>query len=170
MRCRIGAAAGRLRRIACAVALVLAVVILNTLLDSGCASHGENAGPQSASTGPVRYIVKAEQTPFYKYGPAQANGPDFQLKKGRIVIMLERQYGFSRVQTDEGDSGYVGTDDIAPAPDQNADLADAAPKHSGDGATRSHGGNRTPVFDQPNDAPLPSGQPPSDEPMPSFRY
>ena len=74
--------------------------------------------PPATSAGPVRYIVTADQTAFYKYGPAQANGADMQLKKGREVVMLERHYGYSRVQLEEGDSGYVPTDDIAPSPHQ----------------------------------------------------
>jgi hypothetical protein len=148
------------------LAVLLPLALVNTLFNTACSS---NTPPPSASGVPVRYIVTAEETPFYKYGPAQANGPDLKLRKGRILIMLDRHYGYSRVETDDNEAGYVGTDDIAPAPQESA-LVPGPIKKPGDGQSRSRSGARTPDFDQPNDVPLPSGQPPSDQPAPSFRY
>ncbi|MGB8355174.1 MAG: hypothetical protein WCD79_14850 [Chthoniobacteraceae bacterium] len=139
---------------------------MSALFNTACSSS--TPPPPTSATGPVRYIVTADTTAFYKYGPAQANGADMQLKKGSEVVMLERHYGYSRVQILDGDSGYIPTDDIAPSPHQPT-LAAAPMKKSGGGSSGSHGG-RKPDFDQPNDVPLPSTQPPSDEPVPSFRY
>jgi len=63
------------------------------------------------------YLVKAEHTLFYTYGPAQANGPNFALAKGTRLTMLSYQYGFSHVAIPgTSDTGYVASDDLAPAP------------------------------------------------------
>ncbi len=53
---------------------------------------------------------------MYRYGPAQGFGADFNLTKGQRVVMMRREYGYSRVMTDEGQSGYVATEDLVPAP------------------------------------------------------
>jgi hypothetical protein len=77
---------------------------------AGCTTPGGG----SADIG--HYVVSAPQTPMYRYGPAQSFGPDFSLQQGQHVVMLKREYGYSRVQTDEGQSGFVATEDLAPAP------------------------------------------------------
>ncbi len=59
------------------------------------------------------YEVRVE-TPMYRYGPAQNFGPDMTLKQGQHVVLMRREYGYSRVMTDEGQSGYVATEDIVP--------------------------------------------------------
>ena len=62
------------------------------------------------------YVVSTPQTPMFWYGPAQSFGPDFNLQQGQHVVMLKREFGYSRVQTDAGQSGYVATEDLQPAP------------------------------------------------------
>jgi len=120
----------------------------------------------SAGGGQVPYIVKADSTPFFKFGPAQPAGPDLRLKKDQLVTMIERHYGYSQVIDPDGDSGYIATDDIAPAPNQTASIGNNSKKSRGAGSRGSRG---APDFDQPNDVPLPK-QSPSEEPVPSFRY
>jgi hypothetical protein len=131
------------------------------------ACHTSSSGTAGAPT--AHYIVSAEDTAFYKNGPAQPNGPDMRLYKGQQITMLERHYGFSRVETVDGQAGYVPTEDITPAPNAPKTAEAQSRKHGGTGAARSSPG-RAPDFDQPNDAALPSRQAPSDEPAPSFRY
>lgn len=63
-----------------------------------------------------RYAVNSQRTLFYKYGPAQATGPDLALYKGQQITMQSRAFGYSRVMTDDGQSGYVATEDLIPAP------------------------------------------------------
>jgi len=63
-----------------------------------------------------RYMVTAPHTPFYHYGPAQGMGADFMLMKGQNVTLIKRSFGYSKVMTADGQSGYVATDDIGPAP------------------------------------------------------
>ena len=149
-------------RMACLCLLAGAGVILH----AACTTPSQPP-PTANAGGPVQYIVKADTTPFFEYGPAQSKGPDMQLKKDTMVTMVEKRYGYSRVMGPDGQSGYVPTDDIAPAPVQPS--ATPAPKRSGGGGSPRRGGG-TPNFEQPNDAALPSKQPPVDTPAPSFRY
>ena len=61
-------------------------------------------------------MVTAPRSQFYKYGPAQAFGADMVLPHGQKVTMLETSFGYSKVMTAEGISGYVASDEIEPAP------------------------------------------------------
>jgi hypothetical protein len=83
----------------------LALVAL--LIASGCALKGPATG---------LYVVATPTAEFFKYGPAQSFGPDFVLKKGDRLTMLERTWGFSKVQTENGLVGYVASEDVEPAP------------------------------------------------------
>jgi SH3-like domain-containing protein len=144
-------------------------VILPAAMLAACTTT--DSGASAAANGqPARYVVVAESTAFYKYGPAQASGPDMQLFKGQPVTMLERHYGYSRVETVDGQAGYVPTDDLNPAPNAPQTAAVQPKKSGGSGSGGSRGSSRTPDFAQPNDSALPSSQPPSDAPAPSFRY
>jgi hypothetical protein len=79
---------------------------------SGCTTAPEAHGG--------RYVVSAPRSPFYKYGPAQAFGADFALERGKKVTVIENSFGFSKVMTDDGQSGFMPTDDLAPAPPETA--------------------------------------------------
>jgi hypothetical protein len=83
--------------------LSLAGVVL-----AGCATAPDPRGG--------RYVVSSPRAPFYKYGPAQAFGADFALNRGQKVTVVENSLGFSKVMTDDGQAGYMPTDDLAPAP------------------------------------------------------
>ena len=147
-------------------ARVLAVMLCapaGVLFAAACSNSKPASPPQAAGVGTVRYVVTTETAPFYKYGPAQPSGPDLRLKKDELVTMVARHYGYSRVTDPDGDTGYVPTDDIVPAPSQAPVLASSSKKSQ---KTRAV----PPDFEQPNDAALPSKQPPGDEPVPSFRY
>ena len=140
------------------------------------------AGCATKATGPKGgyFLVSSPLAEFYKYGPAQSFGPDFTLKKGDKVLMLERSWGFCRVMTDGGISGFISSDDIVPAPAEPV----AAKKPSGGGGTSSGGGGRMfsgaqrrsnveavpndPLFNV-NDVPLPLPDEPA-KPKPKFRF
>jgi hypothetical protein len=141
--------------------LLLPLAIAGTLA-AACSSAPKN--PAAAGGKPGFYLVSAQQTPFYKFGPAQGNGPDAQLKKGQLLTMVEKHYGYSRVQTEDSQTGFVATDDLEPAPSEPAPTSAPAGKKIG------RGSGRAPGFEQPNDIPLPAEQLPSDIPAPSFRY
>ena len=63
-----------------------------------------------------RFLVSAQSAQFYKYGPAQSFGADFVLPKGQRVIMLDRSFGFSKVMTDDGITGWIASEELSPAP------------------------------------------------------
>jgi hypothetical protein len=79
------------------------------LFEAGCSTTG------GSSSAIGHYSVRVK-TPLYRYGPAQSFGPDFSLEPGRHVIMLSKEFGYSRVMTDDGQSGYVATEDLVAAP------------------------------------------------------
>jgi len=90
-------------------ALAVAAALLAVLV-GGCSSTG---GATASAVG--HYTVRVK-TPLYRYGPAQSFGPDFSLAQGQHVIMLKKEFGYSRVMTDDGQSGYVASEDLAVAP------------------------------------------------------
>ena len=129
-----------------------------------------------------KFLVSVPKAPFYKFGPAQSFGPDFVLNEGASVTMLEHSFGYSRVMTEDGTSGFVSTDDLKPAPpgpyttsaktktnytiQLNRPIFDqqkSVEKHSD--VPPTHG---SPLFDA-GDNPLPQN-PDSQKPAPGFRF
>jgi len=93
------------------VRILPAALLLCATLLAGCSTGGAGAHAGDA------YVVKTARTLFYSYGPAQASGPDFALSQGQRVVMLSYEYGYSHVAVaGTGQSGYLPTDDLAPAP------------------------------------------------------
>lgn len=85
-----------------------------SLLIAGCASNGKlkvfSGGTESW------YAVASNQTPFYRYGPQQGNGPDTQLPHDSIMKVIRPSFGYVKVKLQDGASGYVASEDIRPAP------------------------------------------------------
>ena len=92
----------------CALAKGAVLLVMTTSL-SACTT-GSQGHPGN------RYLVSGSTNEFYKYGPAQAFGPDVNLPKGLKVTMLDRQFGYSHIQLDDGQTGYIATDDLKSAP------------------------------------------------------
>jgi hypothetical protein len=96
--------------------------LCGVLAAGGCAWFSDppqsDATPAStaSSSGANYYVVKADFTPLYRTGPQQPNGPDQSLPKNTLVTLLQRSFGFSRVQLENGINGYVATEDLGPAP------------------------------------------------------
>ena len=61
-------------------------------------------------------VVSEEKAPFFSKGPAQAKGPDAMLANGDEVEVLRKEFGFSFVQLDNGQTGYVANDALVKAP------------------------------------------------------
>ena len=61
-------------------------------------------------------VVSDEKAPFFSKGPAQAKGPDTMLANGDEVEVLRKEFGFSFVQLDNGQTGYVANDALVTAP------------------------------------------------------
>ena len=140
-----------------------------SLLLSGC-SH-ELAPPGS------RFQVSTQNAQFFKYGPAQSFGADFVLPKGQRVIMLERSFGFSRVMTDDGITGWVASEDISPAPPEPKRTVASTGRRGNSGPERMYSGPRKnskvdavpgdPLFDMSDLPPPMTDEAPA--PKPKFR-
>ena len=90
--------------------LRLLLALLGGGLLSGCAGIDPVKGDGY-------YVVSAKETQLYRFGPAQASGADSLLTQGRRLILLRREYGYSRVKTeDDQQTGFVANEHIAPAP------------------------------------------------------
>ncbi len=87
--------------------LILACV--GAIALSSCATSGPKKGDGY-------YAVSAQMAQVYRFGPSQPTGADTVLKQGQRIIMLRQEYGYSRVMTEDGMTGYIANDLIAPAP------------------------------------------------------
>jgi hypothetical protein len=136
---------------------------------AACATDNAPRGSQ--------FVISTPSAAFYKNGPAEqfdfaqhtfANyiteqqvGPDFRLPKGTHLTMVKREFGYSRVMTDNGVAGYVANEELqaAPAPA----VAQTAPTNTRTGRSyreRVRNNNNAPAHrpsDQLdlNDLPLP---------------
>jgi len=141
---------------------------------TGCAATKLTAEPGS------KWMINVSRSPIYRFGPAQSFGADFNLDKGTIVTMLKREYGYSHVMMEEGQSGFVATEDLIPAP-----VATPTPEEKvKPGKKKSAVTRRTefnlklevpetdPIFIPEDTGEMPLGLPenPDAAPKPAFRY
>ncbi len=79
----------------------------------GCSS-AQKISALSGTTGGW-YSVTANQTAFYHYGPQQGHGPDQQLPKDALMKVIRPSFGYVKVQLQNGENGYVASEDIRTA-------------------------------------------------------
>jgi len=117
------------------------LLALAASLAGGCAS---SLGPVLSGTTDRWYAVTAGETPFYRYGPQQASGPDMKLPHDSIMKVIRPSFGYVKVQLQDGESGYVAGEDIQPAgaalvaeklapPPPPPDPPDPGPSYAGEG-------------------------------------
>lgn len=61
-------------------------------------------------------IVVTDYASFYRLGPQQAGGADRSLRKDERVMRLRKEFGYSRVQLEDGQVGYMANEDLVEAP------------------------------------------------------
>ncbi len=61
-------------------------------------------------------IVSTDYAQFFRLGPQQAGGADFSLRTGERVMLQRKEFGYSRVQLENGLVGYMANEDIQSAP------------------------------------------------------
>lgn len=118
---------------------------------TGCASVTYT--PEQA---PEMAIVR-DYAPFYRLGPMQSRGPDATLRAGERVKLTRREPGYSLVLLEDGRTGYVPNEDMAPAPPRPKPTPEPS---ASAGSSNRRSGERyrgAPV----NDSPLPEEPPPS---------
>jgi len=139
------------------------LLLLTTLLLAACAAGPAGVGARAGDS----YIVTSQHTLFYSYGPSQATGPDSALPRGQRLVMLSYGYGYSQIAIQgTGQTGYVSSDDISPAPPLPKPTPYSTPATAATpaaaAATRSH---RPTVMD---DAVLPAPGQNQSIPLPEF--
>ncbi|MDQ2868978.1 MAG: hypothetical protein M3R59_11320 [Verrucomicrobiota bacterium] len=95
------------------------------LLLGACSSS--NTARMAAANGAKFFSVTANETPFYRYGPQQGNGPDQKLNHDTLLTVVRASFGFTKVKLLSGEQGYVASDDIRVASPEVVAAATATP-------------------------------------------
>jgi len=93
-------------------------------------------------------VVATDYAQFFKLGPQQAGGADFSLRTGERVMLQRKEFGYSRVQLENGLVGYLANEDITPAPPEPKPTPG---KRKSGSRTRSGGGGRSPAVTYEDD-------------------
>ena len=132
-----------LRRFSVMIALALA----------GCASTEF----YEADSAPEYQVIK-DYTAFYQDGPMQQRGPDLSLRINDRVKLLKKDFtGFAEVEISDGRRGFVGFEDLAPAPPRPREVVEAPSRSSRRGSGASEAAYSGPQF---NDISLPDANSP----------
>jgi hypothetical protein len=91
---------------------LFAAVLLGCFF-AGCSAEKKSGATTSTLGG--WYSVTTAQTAFFHHGPQQGNGPDSQLPRDSIMKVIRPSFGYVKVQLQDGENGYVASDDIGPA-------------------------------------------------------
>jgi hypothetical protein len=94
---------------------IFTLLFMTTACLVGCAT--QSFDPDKAP----EFLVQSDYSPFYSLGPGQERGPDVSLQRGERVKMLRREFGFSYVEIKGGRTGYIANEEIAPAPQREAE-------------------------------------------------
>ena len=89
-----------------------AAALLFLLLAAGC----ETIPLEPSENFKGDMVVVTDYASFYRLGPQQAGGADRSLRTGDRVMLLRKQFGYSRVQLDDNQVGYMANEDIQAAP------------------------------------------------------
>lgn len=89
------------------------------VLSSGCQTVPVGPAPEFAPD----MVVSNDYSLFFRLGPQQAGGADLSLRTNEHVMLLRKEFGYSRVQLENGLVGYMANEDIQPAPEPPPDPA-----------------------------------------------
>jgi hypothetical protein len=67
-------------------------------------------------------VVSNDYSLFFRLGPQQAGGADLSLRTNEPVMLLRKEFGYSRVQLENGMVGYMANEDIQTAPEPPPEL------------------------------------------------
>jgi hypothetical protein len=102
------------------------VLMAGSLALNACHSTGPdpNAAAYAAvasGTGDDFRTAIHDKVKMYQSGPQQMTGPDAVLEKGTLVRTIRKSFGYSLVQTAEGNQlGWVANEDLGSAPETAA--------------------------------------------------
>ena len=89
-----------------------AAAALGLALLAGCETVPMEASPNFIGD----MVVASDYAQFFRLGPQQAGGADLSLRTGERVMLQRKEFGYSRVQLENGLVGYMANEDITPAP------------------------------------------------------
>jgi hypothetical protein len=89
-----------------------AVAAVVLLVVAGCETTPLE--PSENFTGDM--VVVTDYASFYRLGPQQAGGANRSLRTGDRVMLLRKEFGYSRVQLEDDQVGYMANEDIQSAP------------------------------------------------------
>jgi hypothetical protein len=112
-------------------ALVETLALCCTTTIFGACSQGARSDPEtaayaavSAATGGDVQVAVRDNVPLYETGPQQLGIPDMNLKKGTLVRIVQKQFGYSLVRTVDGDQlGWVANEDLGVVPPAESNYA-----------------------------------------------
>jgi hypothetical protein len=120
---------------------VLAAAVLALILSvTGCETLPLEPSPNFVGN----MVVSTEYAQFFRLGPQQAGGADLSLRNGKLVMLQGKEFGYSRVQLEDGQVGYMANEDLKPAPPEpprkrglRSAAADGVSRNSGSGRVQS---------------------------------
>lgn len=148
---------------------LLPLLTITALAVAACSSQPTAEMSEAASIrgdGERYASITRAGAPFYQYGPAQPSGPDFYLNRGDLVRQVRRESGFSQVQLESGQTGYVANKYLANAP---APPPPPAPQVETVETQRTHRTQRTRQVITTAEPAAPPRSRPSAQPAPAFR-
>jgi len=93
------------------------VLLTRTGLATLCALAGCETTPLEPSPNFVGdTVIASDFAQFFRLGPQQAGGADLSLRTGERVMLQRKEFGYSRVQLEDGQVGYMANEDLQPAP------------------------------------------------------
>lgn len=78
-------------------------------------------------------VVLHDGVPLFLHGPAQGNGADRTLAKGDEVQVLRKDFGYSFVQLEDGQKGFVANEELVTAPPRPSPTPSSASTPVSDG-------------------------------------
>jgi hypothetical protein len=105
-------------------ALFIQTLFLFSAATVFCACQGRGPDPTAAASvavpsapGNDLRVAVQDNVPLYRSGPQQLTGPDAHLNKGTLVRVVRKQFGYSLVETADGDrGGWVANEALGVAP------------------------------------------------------
>jgi hypothetical protein len=93
------------------------LVAILSLLVTGCQSGKVDPGTAAATAidaviGQNFKLAGRDNVKLYRSGPQQLAAPDALLKKGTVVRVVRKEFGYSLVQSDAGQLGWVASEDL----------------------------------------------------------
>jgi hypothetical protein len=110
------------------------------MLSAGCETTPLEPSPNFVGD----TVIVTDFAQFFRLGPQQAGGADLSLRTGELVMLQRKEFGYSRVQLEDGQVGYMANEDLQPAPPEprrKRGLRNGAAQTGNERSRRSSGAN-----------------------------